>query len=485
MAVSASLPRAPKSSARRVRIALLAAYLHDEYEWEIFRGACEAMDEVGGTVVCFAGAGLGDPDPSHQARQFVFDLVSAHSVDAVLSISSVLGHVVGPSEIGTWLRRYGLPVAGIGPAHGVPSVQVSDAAGTARLVEHLILHHAHRRIAFLSGPATNVEAQHRLSGYSRALDEHGLDYDTKLVLHGQFTRESGVHAVHELFDRRQVRVSEVDAIVAANDYMAFGVIDELVRRRIGVPEQVAVVGFDDIAPARSHEPRLTTVRQPLRELGREGVRKLLSMLNGSTSERTTSLDTELVLRRSCGCTPTEIPAAPPWGAESLRPFESELPEPQTELPLVGTEHALDLHDDLVYERLYRFQRALGNRMFGPTVELSTVLAEHLPELGVNECAVSEFSNKANKDSLRLSFGFDAENLRPQHAVFAAKELFPNAFSHLRSSSIVVLPVTHGEQALGVAALPASIPSGQLCEILAESFGVALKSIELRRRADSK
>jgi hypothetical protein len=135
--------------------------------------------------------------------------------------------------------------------------------------------------------------------------------------------------------------------------------------------------------------------------------------------------------------------------------------------------------------VHRFIRALGAKMFGPTAELSTVLAEFLPELGVAECAVSEFANKSDKALLRLAFGFDAENLRPQPTVFPASELLPASFSHLRSSSLLVLPVCYGDQAFGVAALPASTSSGQLCEILAEAFGTALKAIDLRRRADAK
>jgi DNA-binding LacI/PurR family transcriptional regulator len=440
---------------RPVRIAVLAAYFNDQYEWEVLRGAREAIEAVGGQAICFAGAGLEDPDPAGRARQFVFDLVRASNVDAVLSVSTVLGHFSGAEELGTWLRHYDLPVASVGAAHGIPSIQIDDALAVARLVKHLIVDHGHRRIAFLSGPASNTEAKNRLSGYARALDEHGLDYDSKLVLHGQFTRESGVRAVSELFDRRQLRAAAVNAIVCVNDCTAFGVIDELSRRRIGVPEQVAVVGFDDIGPSKNHDPSLTTVRQPLRELGREGVRKLLAMLDGSTNERTTSLETELVLRRSCGCVPLETPPAAPG-----RP-------------------------DPLHERVHRFVRALGAKMFGPTAELSTVLAEFLPELGVAECAVSEFANKHDKALLRLAFGFDAENLRPQPTVFPASELLPAGFSHLRSSSLLVLPVCYGDRAFGVAALPASTPSGQLCEILAEAFGTALKAIELRRRADAK
>jgi DNA-binding LacI/PurR family transcriptional regulator len=456
-----------------LRIALLAAYLQDEYEWEVLRGACEEVDAIGGKVVCFAGAGLADPEPVTAARRFVFDLVSRASVDAVLSVSSVLGHFVGSAEVGLWLARYELPVVSVGPGQAVPNVLVGDGAGIGRLVDHLVLQHGHKKIAFISGPASNAESRNRLKGYSRALDEHGLNYDTRLVVTGQFTRESGVRAVSELFDQRQVRVADVDAIVASNDYMAVGAIDELVRRRIAVPDQVAVVGFDDISPARIHCPSLTTVRQPLRELGREGVRTLLALRDGKPTERKRVLETELVLRRSCGCVPTEIPGD-----------ASEIAQERTRADALST-RLRAAETDLYYERVHKFTRALEAHLFGPTAELSTVLTEFLPSLGVHECVVAEFAPGSNRASLRVAFGFDRENVQPQRTVYPANQLMPPGFARLSTKSALVLPVCYGGESLGIAIFPATAPSGELCELLAESFGVALKSIELRRRADAK
>jgi DNA-binding LacI/PurR family transcriptional regulator len=505
-------------------IALLAGHLDDDYEWEIIQGACEAVQELGGRVVCFGGAALSAPDAANRARHFVFDLVSRANFDAVLCISSVLGHVVGSAEIGIWLERFDMPVASIGPAQAVTSVQVSDARGIARLVDHLVLHHGHRRIAFVSGLETNAEAKTRLSGFARALDEHGLDYGSKLVVHGNFTRESGVTAVCTLFDQRQIKVSHVDAIIAANDYMALGVIDELVRRRISVPEQVAVVGFDDINVARTNSPSLTTVRQPLRELGREGVLRVAALLAGTKVEWKTILQTDLVLRRSCGCVPTDIPQAP-FGPESQPPLEARddaagqgiiqaltaemqgnegalrrALEPVLYQAAKGDPRELErqrlqadalaarlraAHGDLFHERLHRIQRALDARMFGPTADLSTVLAEFLPGLGLNECVVAEFVPGSQRKSLRLAFGFDRENLRPQPNPFPAHELLPPEFNRLRTTSSFVLPVSYGAQSLGIAVLPASIASGTLGEGLAEAFGVALKGLEVLRRAEAK
>ncbi len=122
-----------------------------------------------------------------------------------------------------------------------------------------------------------------------------------------------------------MKVSEFDAIIAANDYMAFGVVDELVRRRISVPDQLAVVGFDDITLARYHEPSLSTVRQPLDQLGREAVRLLFDRLDQKPVAEANELSTELVLRRSCGCVPTDIPGSMDEGGGEVDETREVLP----------------------------------------------------------------------------------------------------------------------------------------------------------------
>src|SRR5690606_4946005 len=193
---------------------------------------------------------------------------------------------------------------------GVNQVLVHDAAGTTELVEHLVGEHGYRRIAYIAGPAASAESQARLSAYEQALARAGIANDPRLVLPGDFTRPGGARAVHVLFDERQVAASDVDAIVAANDYMAAGAIEELVHRGVTVPDRIAVVGFDDVDAAATLSPPLTTVRQPMEQLGMEAVRMVLDLLENRSPEGVRRLPTELVLRRSCGCTPTEAPVSP-------------------------------------------------------------------------------------------------------------------------------------------------------------------------------
>ena len=524
--VEMSPPSLPPNEASpvpgRPRVAFLSAYMNNEYEWAIWRGVRAAVEEQGGSVVGFAGSSIGNPDPQHHARCTVFDLIDHSSFDGILCLSSVVGHYAGVAKTEAWLERWGLPVSSIGPADRVPTVLVEDATGVSQLVDHLIEQHQHRRIAFIQGTPSNSEAKRRLAAYVEALDRHGLSYDPKLVLSGDFTTQSGVRAIGELFDLNQVRASQVDAIVAANDYMAAGAMEELSRRRISVPEQIAVVGFDDIAPARVYNPPLTTVRQPLELLGRKGALRLLDQLRGTQVKGALNVPVELVLRRSCGCVPTEgvrhetfeSRDEPPSGihgvsgstvlaalaaelggasgkfARALEPLlrevvaqgGGELGEGRRLADELATRVRL-AREDLIHEQLTRLARILHTRMFGPQIELSTALAEHLPAFGIHECAVSAFSTadtSAPAGRLKLAFGFDRRTLEPKIVAFDARSLVPPAFAELALRSALVMPLTCGAESLGVAVLPASSRDGKFYETLAELFATILKVLELRR-----
>ena len=503
------------------RVAIFSYCASDEYEWTLLKAARTVVEAAGGTVISCVGGALDDPHPEHRARAFVLDVIRASNADAVLSVSSVVGQYVGAPAIGKWLRDTGLPACSIGAADGIPSVGIDGSDGVTQLMRHLIDHHGHRRIAFIRGVETNQEASERHRAYVEALEEQEIPYDPALVVPGEFTRESGTRAMSELFDTRQVPVGELDAIVAANDYTAFGVIDELSRRRIAVPDQVAVVGFDDMALARIHSPSLTTVRQPLERLGAQAARHLLDLLGGKSVAPVTELGTELVLRRSCGCIPTDLP--PPFepdddepttvadqpSDEMLRALAAEIHGSKGEFaraldPLLrrlagGSARELEQNrrvadelatrlrlarEDLIFDLTHRMTRALEARMFGPQALLSTALAAHLPNLGIDACVVSEFVTPGSFDELKLAFGFDSQTLQPQMASYATARLVPPAFEHLTKRSLFVLPLCYGDQPLGLAIVPASERDGNFYDSLADFFGVVLKALEVRRRADA-
>jgi LacI family transcriptional regulator len=146
----------------------------------------------------------------------------------------------------------------------------------ARQATHHLIDLGHRRIAFIAGDPQHPDAVDRQRGYRLALEAAGLRFDPALVLEGNFTEHSGLTAVERLLDSR----ARFSAIFAANDQMAFGAALGLYRRGRRVPEDVSLVGFDDVAGAVYMVPPLSTVHNPIQEIGELAARAMLSLLAG-------------------------------------------------------------------------------------------------------------------------------------------------------------------------------------------------------------
>jgi DNA-binding LacI/PurR family transcriptional regulator len=288
--------------------AFLTESLDDEHEVGVLRGVLAGARDVNATVLCIAAGNIDDPIPERRAYNFGFEVAGPENVRGVLAMTSAIGVTLGPSGLATWLERLGnLPCTTVGVrVPGRPNVEVDNAGGIRALVLHLVREHGARQIGFVRGPEGGVEAELRLSAFRAALGEEGIVVDERLIATGDYTKASGAQAVRTILDERRVHAPLIDALVCANDFMALGAIDELGRRGLHVPEDLAVVGFDDVDSARTAHPALTTVRQPSGELGREGMRRLVDAVNRKPAAESTLLATELVVRRSCGCLPADL-----------------------------------------------------------------------------------------------------------------------------------------------------------------------------------
>jgi LacI family transcriptional regulator len=176
-----------------------------------------------------------------------------------------------------------------------PTVATDNYLGGLAAVRHL-LSLGHRRIAFLAGDERLVSARERARAYQNGLSEAGLPRQPELIDRGDFTEEGGHAATRALLRRRR----KFTAVFAANDYSAFGAIRALAEAGLRVPEDVSVVGFDDMPPAAHAHPPLTTVRQPMADMGQMAVRLLLDALGGRPVPHYVVLPTTLVVRASTG-----------------------------------------------------------------------------------------------------------------------------------------------------------------------------------------
>ncbi len=218
--------------------------------------------------------------------------VSANAFDGLLVVEppDTLSYV-------TSLHESGLPVVMIddrGHHPEFPSVATSNREGAADAARHL-LDTGRSRLAMVSGPRQFGCTKDRTAGFRARLNDEGIRFDRRLLVEGDFTREGGHVAI------RQILESGItfDAVFAHNDLTAVGVLDGLRQAGRTVPEDVAVVGFDDISIAAHTQPSLTTVRQPSREMGEAAAKLLLSRLSGEElPDGPLVVPTELVVRES-------------------------------------------------------------------------------------------------------------------------------------------------------------------------------------------
>lgn len=218
----------------------------------------------------------------------------------------VLGHRLHESAVAVSQESDTAPIVSgceFNPRAGIPSVHIDNEAAARDAMEHLY-GLGHRRIGIVTGPMVSGLSRDRLRG-ARATAESG---DRRLIVaHGDFTLSSGEAAAERLLARRD----RPTAIFCFNDQMAIGVLGVARRRGLSVPKDLSVVGFDDISFARYAAPPLTTVAQPVKEIGQETVRLLLAMLKGQgRAPVSVILPHTLIVREST--------AAPPERTSSRR-----------------------------------------------------------------------------------------------------------------------------------------------------------------------
>lgn|SRR5574341_81329 len=241
------------------------------------------------------------------ARQAGYDLliattragssvIGAHNADGVL----VFDESLTEAELRR-LHRDGFPVVLLyrSPPAGlnIPYVAFENKDGARQMTDHLIEHCGHRQIAFLCGPEGNEDSRWREKGYRESLQAHGIPVDPALIRVGEFDDQAAYAAVQKML----AEGIRIDAIFAGDDESAMGAILALREAGWRVPQDVAVVGFDDIPAARHLTPPLTTVRAPIERTGLEAINQLINLIEQGSAEPLILLPTELVIRQSCGC----------------------------------------------------------------------------------------------------------------------------------------------------------------------------------------
>jgi DNA-binding LacI/PurR family transcriptional regulator len=285
----------PQAAARHLAsrktntIGLLLPEVSSEFFFPILRGIEAATRQAGFDLLIAI-------QPEDQPRQIAYNPLGNHNTDGLL----IFGDLADSPALAQ-LTRLNFPVVllqhSAPPGSGITSIQIENRHGAYRLVSHLIETHGARRIAFLSGPQGNQDSDWREKGYRQALADHNLEFDSRLVEPGNYKEKDGRAAVETLLKKG----ARFEAVFAGDDNSAIGALAALNQAGLRVPEDVALAGFDDMAPSRYLNPPLTTVRAPTEQVGRQAVKQLVRRIQTGQSEAEVLLPTELVIRQSCGC----------------------------------------------------------------------------------------------------------------------------------------------------------------------------------------
>lgn len=439
----------------RQTLGVFFSWFRGEYQHELVSGLEHEAKEQNLNLIYFSGRCLNSPHPYDNFQNTVYDLVPREELSGLI-FPSLLTHYATEAELIRFLKKYAdLPIVTIEcKLHDWSGLLLNNKPGFEKLLTHLLTDHGYKKPVLIQGLPGNRDAAERQTLFEQALRTAKLPAEPLRIIPGDFSYLSGRKAVSILCDERKLQPGlDFDAIVAVNDLMALGARDELQTRGIAIPDTVALTGFDDALDAARNYPLLTTVRQPIFEMGRAAIR---SLLNRKASQGPAYFDTQLVIRNSCGCkVPPDI-SIPHRGSGS--------PYMQTSIPDYATYQLIYVSDALKQSLSWE--------------DLKKELYTGLPSLGISVCYL--FLNNSTAD-FRLVFGYN------EHGRIADTLLKNYSFASLthdlltqgqQRCSYVVLPLVLRDEAFGFLIMDVNLDAWLVYETIRSQISSSLKSIFL-------
>lgn len=280
---------AQRLSGGRSHIVGVIAQLHTNFTSELVLGIGSAGRAANYEMLVYSIS-----ESSHEPPSAVIDLLG-QIADGVVIILPFEGEYL------SHLFEINLPVVTIdeGPPLPFPKVVVDNYEGAKMAMQHLVSL-GHHRIGFIAGDARLASARERLRAFNDSRPQLGLDADPMLVAEGDFMQLGGFNAAKKLLELSPMPT----AIFAANDVSAVGALSAIQASGLRVPEDISLVGFDDVPVSTQVYPHLTTVRQPLAQMSRAAINMLIAMISGfEPPAQKITLSPELVVRDSTGPAP--------------------------------------------------------------------------------------------------------------------------------------------------------------------------------------
>ena len=304
-----------QSNGKKLNIGIFVSHIGD-FVHPACAGVAHAADNLGAnsqifclipviedrqSVISDAGAYRADDSSLRKT----LSLISSFNLDALV-INTDVASFANEAILEEFIASHPeLPVATIASElKGATLVKTDNYTSTVKVVEHVILTHKKKNVAYISGPLDNVEAVERFTAYKDCLEKHGLEFNPDIVSEGDWFQESGRKGVSNILDENK---GSFDALVGGNDNIAFGAIDELRSRGLRVPGDITVMGFDNTTQAQTYD--FSSIEQSYFELASTAVEELVWRIRGKRSEvKTVQCPGKLVITKSCGCSDSQVSA---------------------------------------------------------------------------------------------------------------------------------------------------------------------------------
>jgi len=279
--------------AKRKLIAFMTNEVEGDYHELLLKGVNEAAIKHNVNLVVVVGKALNSQVKYECNHNITYDFINNHNVDGIVMSSGTMSKFVDHDQFLELYNRFTIPTVSISIPVG-KYCYANNKTGFKKAIKHLIDVHKKRSIVFIAGPETHIEAVERYNTYLDVLKENNIEFNPVMIIRGDFTYYSALDGVKDFLAKGIF----FDSIVSSNDEMATGAIKVLKERHYRVPEDISIVGFDNVATSLIDS--ITTVSQPVYEMGYSALEMVVNIIDGREVEPKI-LDTELVIRESCGC----------------------------------------------------------------------------------------------------------------------------------------------------------------------------------------
>lgn len=404
---------------KRRRLGILLADLDGHYNSQIWSEIRQTAEDLEYDIVVFEGRALNQPGVEGQ-HNIVFDLALTVPCDGYVIFTSLISNFASTEDLRAFFQRFtsrGLPTVSVSSV--IPesvSVITDSRTGLKALINHLLDEHGYKRLAFVKGPDTNLEAIERYEIFSDALTSRSIPIIPELICPGDFSPLTGYKAAKYLHENG---LMPVDCIVCANDEMAMGVFLYMREQMTNGKEPIEfcpVTGYDNTHNAQVSRPGLTTVMQPFGRQIRSAFRLAADKEHNKPGEIFTYA-TELVVRESCGC---------------------------------ASGDAAKFSDDLFFRSIRNFRVHQSLQTFSLT-ELFSKAAAIFPECGIKECYITAYDepiiypdSREIPERSRLLFAWRDGVDFTDHCsgdLFPTKELLPaKCLEQTDTSNLLIKPI---------------------------------------------